>query len=460
MPEPKDFRFGCEFYTTVALKAADDLRKALRMDENSFRRVAPALWKDPRPAFIYRVLDEVQKAGVSIKDWSEKLGESDRRPEYTNHLIRMVTQWQQDEQSFRARKLREILVDLICFSQTNEPGYYRDYLRLRELDSTVRSLNDQQEFFGFRRQNTECGLDWSVRDIKAAEGNEIDVSKRWYLRNIGPFQEDWKTRGVLFSSFRQRYKRILNIALPNELVIIGKSYVHAYGISADIHFNAHDTSSSFDEDDVYKGIDRVGLLCYAIVIRCQLLLGIVPDGINAKIREMHDKNTEPARLVAGLKEQVADIGDFVWAEGFIYRVVEIRKSKYGYTNYRLKYVEKPPIPDVTEDFYAGGEIRLVAKKNYGAEALAQLQNDPTLDAKTRAHFSQMSDEKRDELIGQAVAKLFRLQQRVIAQRKTDDAQKSDRPNQWCSRLKIAVTAWVTRIRQLLGAATPGSHLNI
>jgi hypothetical protein len=34
----------------------------------------------------------------------------------------MVTQWQQDEQSFRARQLLEILVDLICFSETNEPG--------------------------------------------------------------------------------------------------------------------------------------------------------------------------------------------------------------------------------------------------------------------------------------------------------------------------------------------------
>ena len=62
MPEPKDFRVGCEFYVTVALKAAEDLRRALKIDEESFRRIGPALWQDPRPAFIYRVLDEVQKA--------------------------------------------------------------------------------------------------------------------------------------------------------------------------------------------------------------------------------------------------------------------------------------------------------------------------------------------------------------------------------------------------------------
>ena len=425
MPEPKDFRFGCEFYTTVALKAAEDLRKALPMDEGSFRRTAPAMWKDPRPAFLYSALDEVQKAGVSIKDWSEKLGESERRPEYTDHLIRIVTQWQQDEQSFRARKLSEILVDLICFSQTNEAGYYRDYLRLKELDSTIRSLNDQEEFFGFRRQNTEYGLDWSVRDIEKAERAEIDVSKRWYLRNPVPFQDDWKTRGVPFSSFRQRYRRILDIALPNELAIIGKSYVHAYGMSADIHFNAYDTSSSFDEDDIYIGVDRVGLLCYAIIIRCQHLLGVVPEGTNAKIREMHDENTEPARLVARLKEQVADVGDFVWAEGFICRVTEIRRSKYRYTNYRLKYVEKPPIPEVPEDYYGSGEIRLVAKKSYGREALRRLQTDPTLDENAQKYFSDMSVEKSERIIGEAVAKLWRLQQKMLADARANKSQQKE-----------------------------------
>jgi hypothetical protein len=127
----------------------------------------------PARHLFYRVLDEVQKAGVSIKDWSEKLSENERKPEHTNHLIRLVTQWQQDEQSFRARKLSEILIELICFSQTNEADYYRDYLRLKELDTAVRSLCDQEEFFGFRRRNTEYHVDWIERDIRSAEGGDF-----------------------------------------------------------------------------------------------------------------------------------------------------------------------------------------------------------------------------------------------------------------------------------------------
>jgi hypothetical protein len=122
-----------------------------------------------------------------------------------------------------------------------------------------------------------------------------------------------------------------------------------------------------------------------------------------------------------LKEQVAEVGDFVWADGFICRAIEIRKSKYGYTNYRLRYVEKPPIPEVAEDYYAGGEIRLIGKKSYGDEALRQLQTDPNLDEKTREHFLNMSVEKREQLIGDAVARLWRLQQKIISEARAKNA---------------------------------------
>jgi hypothetical protein len=419
MPEAKDFQESCEFYITVAIKAASDLRNALRLDETAFRQITPALWQDPRPAFIYSVLDEVQKAGISIMDWSQKLSDTNRKREHTDHLIRLVTRWQQDEQSFRARKLAEILVDLICFSATNEPDHYRDYLWLKEFDSTVRSVNDQHEFFGFKRRNTEYGLEWRERDIKEAESKRVDVLKRWYLRRKQTaFQDEWKTSGVPFSSFRQRYIRILDLALPNELAAIGKSYIHAYGMSADIHFSPHNSSSAFDEDDIYLGVHRVGLLCYAILIRCQKLLDLVPEGINATIRKMHDENAGPATLVAQLKQEKAQVGDFVWAHDDICRVAEVRRSKFGYVSYRVAYVEPPPIAEIKEDWFAAFEIRLVATKELAQQVLTQLQTDPDISEEERASFRNMSEDKRDELLGKAVAKVFRLQQQILRDAKS------------------------------------------
>jgi hypothetical protein len=412
----KDLKLGHDFYCSVALKAAAELRSALKLDEGAFRQIAPSLWQDPRPAFIYRVLDEVQKAGICIHDWFETLKDEDSKPDPTDHMTRLAVQWLQDEQNFRARKLAEVLVDLICFSETNEPDYYRDYLRLRDLDATVRSLKDQAKFFGFRRRNTEYGLDWAERDIIAGEA-KLDVSQRWYLKDPGGFQRKWKTSGLQFSSFRQRYIRSLNLALPSELAALGKTYVHAYGsMSGDIHFTPQEISSDFDPNAVYLGVDRVGLLCFAILIRCQLLLGLVPDGTNAQLRKMHDENTGPAEIVGQLKQEKFEVGDFVWAHGDICEVVEITRSEFGYVSYLLRYIERPPVPEIKEDWFAGFEIRLVAKRSFAEEALRSLQDDPNTDEETKRHFRDMVEEKRGEMLEQAVARLWRVWQQVKASR--------------------------------------------
>ena len=213
--DPKGIQLDHDIYVSIALKAVPELRTALKIEETTFRRMALSAWPDPRPAFIYRVLDEVQKAGICIHEWFKKL-KDDSTPDLADHKTRLTFQWLLDEQSFRARRLTEMLVDLICFSATNKPEYYRDYLQLHELNTMCRSLTDQEKFFGFRRRNSEYTADLTAREIIAGEA-KLDVSKRWYVDKQGPFQEEWKTRGVKFSSFRKRYIRSLELALPTEL---------------------------------------------------------------------------------------------------------------------------------------------------------------------------------------------------------------------------------------------------
>jgi len=397
-------------YCTIALKAASELRTALKIDEVAFRKIAPSAWHDPRPAFIYRVLDEVQKAGLCINEWFEKLND-DSTPDPADHETRLTHQWLLDEQNFRGRKLTEVLVDLICFSATNEPEYYRDYLRLRELDTTVRALVDQDEFYGFRRLNGEYTADLEARSI-VAEETKLDVAKRWYLKKPGPFHENWKTHGVEFSTFRKRYIRSLGLALPNELAVFGKSYIHAYGsMSSDIHFTPQENSWKFDPDAVQVGFTRVGMLCLAILIRCQDLLGIVPEGSNTELRKIHNETT-PSEIVADLKQEKAEVGDFVWSAGYICEVMQIGRSKFGYVHYLLRYLERPPIPEIKQDWCAGFEIRLVATKSAAEKMLQRLQTDPNIDEKTRAHFRDIEGEKLKERLDQAVVILWRSVQQL------------------------------------------------
>jgi len=406
----KGIAFDHVFYCSSAFKAAVDLRTALKIDEVAFRKIAPSLWHDPRPAFIYRVLDEVQKAGLCINKWCEKMND-DATPDPADHETRLSHQWLLDEENFRARKLTEVLVDLICFSATNEQEYYRDYLQFHELSATLYALKDQEEFFGFRRRNLQYTADLAARNIIAGEA-KLDVMKRWYLENPGPFNDRWKKRGVRLSSFRQRYIHSVDLALPSERAVLGKTYIHAYGsMSSEIHFTPQDTSWKFNPDVVYVGLTRVGMLCFEILIRCQRLLGIVPEGLNTELRKTHDETT-PSEVIADLKQEKAEVGDFVWAEGYICEVMRIGRSEFGYVHYLLRYLERPPIPEIKEDWFAGFEIRLVATRSAADKMLQRLQTDPNIDEKTRAHFCDTAGEKLKERLDQAVVGRWRSVQQL------------------------------------------------
>ena len=60
-----------------------------------------------------------------------------------------------------------------------------------------------------------------------------------------------------------------------------------------------------------------------------------------------------------------------------------------------------------------GEVRLIARRSVGEDALQQLQNDPELPADTRERFRGVDAPDRDQMIGTAVAMLWRAQQRLL-----------------------------------------------
>jgi hypothetical protein len=346
-----------DLFISVGVMGADELRKELGLDELNFQRLSPNLNREPKKYFLYRVLDEIQKAALKIDEWKKYLSETE-----TDKLQRIDYETVIDDQQFRARKLAEVLVDAILFSTTDDQAHYDDYFLLHELNECARSQEDRYEFWGFHNKNSEWSANWLCGQIRMLEKAGLNPKTRWYIRDAAPLSDKWMKKGVPFSTFRDRYKKILPIALPSEFNTLGKSYIHAYSMSKDVHFTAHDTSSNFDEEQILRGVDRVGLLILALIIRCQLLLGRVPDGINKRYREMHDSNTEPAQLAQSLKSKPAEIGDIVWIHGDYAEVINVTTSKYGYPAYHIKYIERSPLPDVPEDWFAGFEIKLVAKR--------------------------------------------------------------------------------------------------
>lgn len=346
-----------DLFISVGVMGADELRKELELDELNFQRLSPNLNREPKKYFVYRVLDEIQKAALKIDEWKKYLSEAD-----TAKLQRIDYEMVIDDQQFRARKLAEVLVDAILFSTTNDQAHYGDYFLMQELNACARSQEDRYEFWGFHNRNSEWSASWLCEEIRKLEKAGLDPKTRWYIKDGAALSDKWMKKGVPFSTFRDRYKKILPVALPTEFNTLGKSYIHAYSMSKDVHFTARDTSSDFDEEQILRGVDRVGLLVLALIIRCQLLLDRVPDGINKRYREMHDSNAEPAQLAQSLKSKPAEIGDIVWIHGDYAEVLNVTTSKYGYPAYHVKYIERSPLADVPEDWFAGFEVKLVAKR--------------------------------------------------------------------------------------------------
>src|SRR6266571_2082200 len=167
-----------DFYLSVGVQGAEEIRKELGLDELNFRRLAPNVNREPKRYFLYRVLDEIQKAALKIAYWKEYLSE-----EEPHTLQRIDYETIIDDQQFRARKLAEVLVDAILFSATNDQAHYGDYFFLHELNECARSQEDRFEFFGFHNKNSEWSAKWLCEEIKKLEKAGLDPKSRWYIKD-------------------------------------------------------------------------------------------------------------------------------------------------------------------------------------------------------------------------------------------------------------------------------------
>jgi len=175
-----------DFVIHVGLRGGDDLRQAIGLNECSFRHVAPYAHAQPSRCYVYRVLDEVQKAAICMMQWKEYvsggLDFGGEKSEQQRLLGRLGIEAVLDDQQFRARKLAETLVDSILFSTTNDEAHYRDYFYLYDLNESSRSQEDREEFFGFQNRNTASHASWILGELQKLEQADVCPSSRWYLR--------------------------------------------------------------------------------------------------------------------------------------------------------------------------------------------------------------------------------------------------------------------------------------
>lgn len=367
------------FSATAPLKAGARLREELKLDElNYLHRVGYGV-DDARAYFLYGCLDEVFKACTSILRWIEFIGEpkeqtkppDDVTEEQKRNMLRVVREAVVDEQQMWARKLNELLSDLILFSTTNEQSYYRIYLACRQLEGYLGLQADCDEFFACTNENAN----YSIGDLAALISKDqklIDTRKLWYLREpLNP--KKLPGAGRLFSSARQRYKQAVQLASPDQRVSLGVSYDMGYSRpSRSIHSNIGGFSTEGSRDRVDTNITKVGFMASHIVSASYSLAGLKPVGIAAYI-------TEPSRFAEGqvvMDSTVSSdfaIGDIVTPHGKdVCEIVDKRKSKYGYCSYKVRYLTPPLLPGHLEDWYPAAYVRLLSTRNALRQKLVEI----------------------------------------------------------------------------------------
>lgn len=394
-----------DYAINIGMKVGHDLRQKLNIDEDNFRFRAPYSHINSRNVYIYRAIDEVQKAATCLIRWKEFISdenENNLKKDVEKQVMRITQQAVFDEQSLRCRKLIESLVDTILFLTTNEDIYFKDYFYFYDLIGCQNSQNDRNEFYDFINRNTENQIQWFEKKIFALETSGLDHNKRWYLKESCSLSS---MKNIFLASFRSKYKKISIDQGPEIITLLAKSYLHAYGESRDIHFSADETSHSFNDNALILKADKVAILLINLILKLQELSLFEIDKKNDVLSGIR-KKVEDAIPYKELTSSQAKIGDYVLAWGDLGQVIQERKSKYGYFCYHVRYIEKPPIEGIVDDWFASFEIRRLGSKKQllrRVKSILSKYSDHEIDDNT---LEKINDKMFEQYLSQCIREMI------------------------------------------------------
>ncbi len=309
--------------------------------------------------FLYTVLVELQKAGLTMTRWVEFFDRSSEMAEWSQTLKDLDVQCRISEQSLWHRKLVEMLVHLIGFTQTPETEYFHHYLTAAELQQTLHDQKEQTEFFG----HASDYLDEKVKlDTAAFLRAPIDWSRAWYLKDSKSTPPK-SVRAPLLATTRSLVLRALQAGTPMERRNLGFCYRNAFSIpSSAIHFDALPWEGrKRDLQQFTVGLLQLGFLCADILLRVTQLFEIAGDTEHCVLARRFASAGVTSGLVGDAEE-----GDFVivvqrGSSPLLGRVSELLRSKYGNESYRITYLDDQRLAAVSSDIVPADCVTIYQK---------------------------------------------------------------------------------------------------
>jgi len=220
----------------LLIRGADELRSVLRVSESGFNFMSRAHNLRGRDHYLYAILDQIEQVMMALnlsQDWFEDPPTDPPTDDIGRRLLRNSFSVVEREQFLHIRRLTEILVDLINFSQTNSNVHYDHYLLYKELAEHQRRKLDFDRYFNCDNLNTVSAIDLTKRSIGEAE-KKLQLADCWYLDS-----RNRKPRGnSQLASFKVCFDNALPYATKAERLVLGLYYGQAYREpSQSIHLN-------------------------------------------------------------------------------------------------------------------------------------------------------------------------------------------------------------------------------
>lgn len=359
----------------LLIRGADEIRKTLKIGESTFRFLGRAHNSRGRDHYMYAVLDEIEQVAFALKMTLEVLdGPPEDIPddELAQRLIRNTFSAVEREQALHIRRLTEVLVDLINFSQTNSNAHYDHYLLYKELSEHRKRQEDFKRYFNCVNLNTQASIDLAKRSITHAEGR-LQLNKCWYLQGNNPNPNG----EAKMASFVSSFDNALPIADKSERFVLGFYYGRAYREpSQSIHLNIGGLTSRRTFDSLIFRRGQIWLLAIHCLNRCRRLLNIRSrKGIGADLSKAINGSLASDLYKQYTQPQITK-GDFVSVFDSLCEVVDTTKSKFGYKSFKVRYLSRPPIPEHPEDWYPAIYVRKQADGKELRDGVIKLLSPP------------------------------------------------------------------------------------
>lgn len=371
-----------EIFTRMAIKSVAELRKHLDPNSIDTGRIYPLYIPKARDYVISGMMNEVEKAAISSMLTSNFILESnaqvitdEQRKEQEKMKAEMpelegnIYQSRIDEMVLWERKLTEQLVDIVGFRHVRKDDYYRHYALLREMERLEKISSDFKHYHGAENKNIEHQL----TDLKN-EADELlaklDPVKCWYVEAAS----SKKNARYKIASFKLRLDRVLPWMTPNQRLMAGISYGE-YSVQSS---NLHPGQAKIkDEKPTMKALDnhfmRVTMLSAEVVIGAMDAMSMHnKKGWLGNLAKANKANTYPATLIDKLTKPGIEKGDFVLAYGDLAEVVKVNKTTFGYRSFRVRYLERAPIPSIPIDEMPARYVKLYQKRKPIADEVVKL----------------------------------------------------------------------------------------